>query len=152
MAKGLKVFQYIDGINDIPFPNNSNDEQIELLSYKYESQRMSPTSKITATFSYPRCLDKDWENKEIYVTYNGENYFVRQIPSSSKNNTSTLYEHNVTFYSERFILENVYLYDVDKSDNTTISALFNTTYAKCCATPFHFCSNGSFSRTIFSSN
>ena len=30
MAKGLKVFQYIDGINDIPFPNNSNDEQIEL--------------------------------------------------------------------------------------------------------------------------
>ena len=108
MAKGLKVFQYIDGINDIPFPNNSNDEQIELLSYKYESQRMSPTSKITATFSYPRCLDKDWENKEIYVTYNGENYFVRQIPSSSKNNTSTLYEHNVTFYSERFILENVY--------------------------------------------
>lgn len=120
MAKGLKVFQYIDGINDIPFPNNSNDEQIELLSYKYESQRMAPTSKITATFSYPRCLDKDWEGKEIYVTYNGENYFVRQIPSSSKNNTSTLYEHNVTFYSERFILENVYLYDVDKSDNTNV--------------------------------
>lgn len=121
MAEKLKLYQFIDGINDIPFPNNSGDEPIELLSYRYEAYRMSPTSKISATFSYPRCLDRDWENKDIYVIYNNEKYFVRVIPSSSKDNKSLMYEHEVVFYCERFILENVYLYDVDKSDNTNIT-------------------------------
>ncbi|MGM9970087.1 MAG: hypothetical protein ACI35S_06805 [Anaeroplasma sp.] len=125
MAQDLKIYEYVDGTNDLPFPNQQGDEQVSLTTYSYEAQRMSPTSKISATFSYYRCLDKDWENKDIYVIYNEEKYFVRTIPSSKKNNKSLMYEHEVVFYSERFILENVYLYDVDKSDKTKITLRCN---------------------------
>lgn len=120
MVQELRLFKYVNGINDMPFPNNeSNDEQIVITSFTYNAQRMAATPTITATVEYPRCLDNDWDNN-VYAEYNGEKYYIRQIPSSSKSNTSVMYKHDITLYSENFILENIYFTDVNKNDDTNI--------------------------------
>ena len=65
-------------------------------TYTYTAQRMGGAPSITAKLMYPRCLDKDWTRKE-YVEFNGERYYIRQIPSSTKDNTDTRYKHELTF-------------------------------------------------------
>ena len=84
-------------------------------TYTYTAQRMGGAPSITAKLMYPRCLDKDWTRKE-YVEFNGERYYIRQIPSSTKDNTDTRYKHELTFVSERDVLENIYFLDVVTSD------------------------------------
>ena len=117
MKKELLLYRYVDGINDTPFP--SAEEQISLTSFTYNAQRMAATPTITASFNYPRCLDNDWD-VNVYAEFNGERYYIRQIPSSSKDNKSVMYKHDITLYSERFVLENIYLYDVLKNDDTNV--------------------------------
>ena len=124
MVQELRLFKYVNGINDTPFPNNneSNDEQIVITSFTYNAQRMAATPTITATIEYPRCLDNDWDNN-VYATFNGEKYYIRQIPSSSKSNTSVMYKHDITLYSERFILENIYFTDIEKKTENGVDTL-----------------------------
>lgn len=117
MKKELLLYRYVDGINDTPFP--SAEEQISLTTFTYNAQRMAATPTITASFNFPRCLDDDW-GVNVYAEYNGEKYYIRQIPSSSKDNKSVMYKHDITLYSERFVLENIYLYDVLKNDDTNV--------------------------------
>ena len=123
MVQELRLCKYVNGINDMPFPNNeSDDEQIVITSFTYNAQRMAATPTITASVEYHRCLDNDWDNN-VYATFNGEKYYIRQIPSSSKSNTSVMYKHDITLYSERFILENIYFTDIEKKTENGVDTL-----------------------------
>ncbi len=117
MKKELLLYRDLGNGNIVPFP--SEEEQISLTSFTYQAQRMAATPTITASFNYPRCLDDDW-GVDVFAEYNGEKYYIRQIPSSSKDNKSVMYKHDLTLYSERFVLENIYLYDVAKNDDTNV--------------------------------
>jgi len=119
MVNELSLFRYVDGVNDTPFPNGVDDEQIVINTFTYNAQRMAATPTITASIEYPRCLDNDWDIN-VYATFNGEKYYIRQIPSSSKNNTSVMYKHDITLYSERFVLENIYFVNVDQNEDTSV--------------------------------
>ena len=110
--KSLYIMRDTDGVKGY-FPSSS--ERAVVGTYIYDAQRMGGTPTITATLMYPRCLDKEWTRKE-YVEYRGEMFYVRQTPSSSKDNTDQRYKHEITFVSEREILENVYFLDVVTSD------------------------------------
>lgn len=84
---------------------------IEISDYTYKSDRMG-SSKIEATVVFDRCLDKEWHVGKDYVTFNGENFYVQEIPSSSKDNKDVRYTHEVVFRSERELLNKVYFCDV----------------------------------------
>lgn len=82
----------------------------EIQTYTYESTRMG-MPKLKATLKYEECLDDMWTSKE-YVTFNGERYYIRHTPSSSKSNDDERYVHELEFRSERDeLLGNVYFYD-----------------------------------------
>lgn len=83
--------------------------------FTYTAQRMGSAPTITATCYYRSCLDNVWTKKE-YVTLNGEKYYVSQVPTSSKSNDNLMYQHDITFTSERLVLENTYFLDVVTSD------------------------------------
>lgn len=114
----LKLFTLVnleDGTEArVPFPNNV--EQAEISTYEYSAARMGGAPSITAKISHRFCLDKYWNEKQ-FVEFNGEKYFVRDTPSSSKNNDDSRYEHDVTFLHERFVLENVYMIDAVQKDD-----------------------------------
>ena len=122
MERELKLYRITETGAIVPFPNEVDDAQISITTFTYNAQRMAATPTITATVNYPRCLDNDWD-VNVYAEYNGEKYYIRQIPSSSKDNTSVMYRHDITLYSERFILENIYLRDVGKGDDTNVIIL-----------------------------
>lgn len=109
MEKLLKVYKYIDGISDSVFPNNS--DPIEIADFQYNAQRMGSAPSITATIWHFLCLDDLWDNK-VYVTFNGEKYYIRNTPTSSYSSDDSRYKHEVEFVSERRVLDNVYFYDV----------------------------------------
>ena len=115
----LKLFTLVkleDGTEArVPFPNN--EEQAEISTYEYSAARMGGAPSITAKISHRFCLDKYWNEKQ-FVEFNGDKYFVRDTPSSSKNNEDSRYEHDVTFLHERFVLENVYMIDAVQEDYT----------------------------------
>ena len=104
----LKLFYLVEG-NESPFIINGS--QLEIGAFTYSATRMGSAPIISATLNYPICLDDYWEDN-VYVNYRGERYFLKQIPSSSYNNESVMYKHEVEFVSERVALENVYFYDV----------------------------------------
>lgn len=115
----LKLFTLVkleDGTEArVPFPNSV--EQAEISTYEYSAARMGGAPSITAKISHRFCLDKFWNEKQ-FVEFNGEKYFVRDTPSSSKDNDDSRYEHDVTFLHERFVLENVYMIDAVQEDYT----------------------------------
>ena len=108
MKEELKIYTYIDAQTSNAFPNADN--QISIKEYTYTSQRMGTTT-LSASIMYKDCLDKIWTGNE-YVTFQGEKYFIRQTPTSSKENTDIIYKHELNFVSERIILDAVYFYDV----------------------------------------
>lgn len=98
MDKMLKIY-YGDGT---PFPNA--DLQAELYSFQYDCKRMGTAPAITATVMYPTCLDDLW-NDNVYVEFRGERYYIDLKPSSSYSNEDARYKHELTFVSERRVLE-----------------------------------------------
>ena len=111
-SKSLYIMRDTDGVKGF-FP--SSTERAVIGTFTYDAQRMGAAPTITATLMYSRCLDKEWAYNE-YVEFGSERYYVKQTPSSSKNNTDQRYKHEITFVSEREILENVYFLDVVTSD------------------------------------
>lgn len=108
MDKILKIYTYIDGENDTPFPNDN--AQIEIVNFNYSSKRMGGAPTISASIMYGECLDKLWTGKE-YVVYNGERYKLKQTPTSSKSNTDARYKHDLELVALRVVLDYVYFYD-----------------------------------------
>ena len=93
----------------VKFPNA--DAPAKLGEYTYTAQRMAGTPTLTATLNYPSCLDELWTGEE-FVEFRGEKYYIDQVPTSSKDNKSIMYKHELQFVSERIMLENVYFMDV----------------------------------------
>ncbi len=108
MEKLLKIYTYVDGVNDTPFPNA--DAQIEIFSFNYDAKRMGGAPTISASVMYKDCLDEFWTGKE-YVIYNGERYKLKQTPTSSKNNTDARYKHDLELVALRVVLDYVYFFD-----------------------------------------
>ena len=103
----LKIYNG-EGVDDALFPNSDNP--IEIGAFRYDAKRMGGAPTITATVNYPECLDNEWTDN-VYALFNGEKYFLKQTPTSSYDNTSTMYRHDIELVSERVILDDVYFFD-----------------------------------------
>lgn len=101
---------YID--TNVPFPSATN--QIVIHDFQFTAKRMGGAPTITANFTYHECLDKIWSYK-VFAIFNGERYFIKQIPTSGIANTDGRYQHSIELVSERIMLDNVYFYDVVSS-------------------------------------
>lgn len=108
---------------ETPFP--SAERQIEINSFSYTAQRMGGCPTITATAMFERCLDDDWNG--VYAKFNGEKFYVKTTPDSGKVNTDVRYEHSLTLYSERFLLDNIYFLDAVQGDETVDRYKSNST-------------------------
>lgn len=114
MEKVLKLYTFVDGgIIDTPFPNSDNP--IEIGEFRYDAKRMGGAPTITASVNYPTCLDDMWSEK-VYAEFNGEKYYLKQTPTSSRDNEDYRYKHNIELVSERSVLDNVYFFDVVVGD------------------------------------
>ena len=113
METYLKIYTYNGESGNKPFPNE--EKQIEIYDFTYDAKRMGGAPTISATVMYDTCLDNDW-NDNVFVEFNGEKYFLKNTPTSSKSNTDARYKHELNFISERVILDNVYFYDVVSAD------------------------------------
>lgn len=94
---------------------------LEIFDFTYDAVRMgnAPTVSAQGVMWY---ADKDEYGKDItledlwsqecHITFNGENFYLKQIPTSGKDNEDARYRYDIDFVSERVALENVYLYDV----------------------------------------
>lgn len=123
MEKVLKLYTYIDGVNDTPFPNSEN--QIEIFDFTYDAKRMGGTPSISCSLMYKDCLDDVWA-EQVYATFNGEKYFLKQTPTSSYSNKDARYKHEIEFVSERIILDNVYFYDVVSENQNDYKPITNS--------------------------
>lgn len=115
MEKKLILYTYVDGENDTPFPQGA-EEPIEIGAFRYDAKRMGGAPTITASVYYPSCLDDEWTDN-VYAEFNGEKYYLKQTPTSSYNNESTMYKHDLELISERSILDNVYFFDAVVGDS-----------------------------------
>ena len=93
-------------------------KNIVLRSYSCKRPRMGmPT--LTATLKHKECLNGQWSGKE-YVIFLGERYYIRDTPTSSKDNQDERYTHEIEFVSERDeLLGNVYFYDAVYNNSLT---------------------------------
>ena len=114
-AETLYIKREVDG-NTEYFPSATDAAKVG--SYTYDGKRMGGAPTITATIYYPTPLDRIW-TKDEYVELNGERYYVTSIPSSSKDNSTLLYKHEVTFTSRREVLDNTLFFDVVSEDAGT---------------------------------
>ena len=109
----LKLYTYVDGVNDTPFPNA---EEQAMFTFTYDAGRMSGAPQISATVKHRLCLDNLWNDK-VYATFRGEKYFIMNTPSSSKDNEDERYEHDIELLSEREVLNHVYFIDAVQGDS-----------------------------------
>lgn len=118
MEKALKVFK---GKEEFP-----SVEAIRLYDFTYNAKRMGAAPTITCTAKHPLCLDDDWD-ETVYVTFNGERLYLHKTPTSSYDNTESLYKYDLTFVSERIILDNVYFFDVVLNEDGDYQPVTNST-------------------------
>lgn len=116
METSLKVSTYIENNDNTPFPDEK--DQLIIRDWDYSSQRMGGIPQISCSFSYHKCLDDLWSGNE-YVEFNGEKYYFRDVPSSSKNNTDSRYNYEGVCHSERSILNSVFFTDVVTQEDDT---------------------------------
>ena len=122
MEKELKLYKLVNG-QKVLFP--SEDKPLFLDTFTYTSQRMGGTPSITASVKYERCLDEEWDG--AFAEFNGERYYVKTEPNSSKSNDDARFEHAITLYSERFVLDNTYFIDAVQEDSTIDKYKSNST-------------------------
>lgn len=124
MEKLLQLYKFVDGVNDSPFPNAT--QQAILYEFRYDAKRMGNAPTISGTLMHPLCLDNLWGNDLVYIVYNSERYFLKQTPTSSYSNEDTRYKHEVDFVSERIVLNDVYFYDVVQGDTNIDKPVSNS--------------------------
>lgn len=107
-SESLYIKRDVSGA-EVSFPLNGVPARIG--EYSYSAQRMGGTPQLAATLKYPTCLDTEWTGKE-YVEFNGERYYILNTPTSKKDNSELPYTHEITFVSERVMLEREFFYDV----------------------------------------
>lgn len=122
VEKELKLYKLVNG-QKVLFP--SEDKPLFLDTFTYTTQRMGGTPSITASVKYERCLDEEWDG--AFVEFNGERYYVKTEPNSSKSNDDARFEHAITLYSERFVLDNTYFIDAVQENSTIDKYKSNST-------------------------
>lgn len=118
----LKLYTYVDGVNDTPFPN---DKEQAMFTFTYEANRMAGSPTITAKVKHRLCLDDLWTDN-VYAMFNGVRYYIMNTPSSSKDNEDARYEHDLELMSEREILNHVYFIDAVQGDSSVDQPKSNT--------------------------
>lgn len=110
MTQGLlRIYVEDKDGNVVSFP--LNEEQAVVKDWTRTAERMAGAPSVTGTVMHRLCLDNLWTKKE-FVIIGGERYYVKQVPTSSKDTEDVRYKHDVTLVGERDILENVYFFDV----------------------------------------
>lgn len=112
MAESLKIYNYVTGVDDPYF--HDADRPILITSFTYTANRMGSV-QLTASFYHEDQLDSLWDGNQ-YVVFRGERYFVKQVPSSTKDTSSDRFKYDVTFKSERSKLDDIYFFDVVTDD------------------------------------
>lgn len=116
MEKSLKLFIDNELGEQLGFP--TEEEKIEISAFTADYKRMGNAPTITCTVKHKRCLDNDW-TYGVYTEFNGERFYLKQIPSSSFSNKDARYIHELELCSERVQLDNVFVFDV-VSPNVTV--------------------------------
>ena len=114
MDTSLKLY-YLNSSNQaVAFPSGGAS-QAELLDFTLNKTRMGSAPTITGSLEYRTCLDSEWNNghkfDDVFVEFNGEKFFLKATPSSSKSNEKDVYKHDLNFVSERIVLEHVLVVD-----------------------------------------
>lgn len=109
------------------FPTTAEGElPLEIGEFTYDAKRMGGAPTIQCTIMYQRCLDDEWTDY-VYTEFRGERYYLKQTPSSSKDNKSAMWKHECEFISERRVLDNVYFFDIVKEDEGGNKPVSNST-------------------------
>lgn len=108
MEKSLNLYIDING-KQVDFPQGK--EQIVISAFTADYKRMGNAPTITCTVKYPTCLDNEW-TYGVYTEFNGERFYLKQIPSSSFSNKDARYIHELELCSERVQLDHVFVFDV----------------------------------------
>ena len=85
---------------------------------------MGGTPTITDSFYFPRCLNDEWKRdgySEVYAEYENEKFCVTSVPSSTKDNSTQLFKHEITLVSRREILDNTLFFDAVAKDSDMFS-------------------------------
>lgn len=94
------------------FPNVEEGQlPLVVTDFTYDAKRMGGAPTIQCTIMYHKCLDDEW-SKDVYTEFRGEKYYIKQTPSSTKDNKDARWKHEVTLISERSVLDNIYFFDV----------------------------------------
>lgn len=109
-----------------PFPNADDKEEGAIHSFTYTAQRMGSAPNVTCTFKHPRCLDDEWDSN-IIIKLKNDYYYLKKTPTSSYDNTESVYKYELTFVSYMSILDNVYFFDVVTDDNGDYRPVTNGT-------------------------
>src|SRR5574344_3080821 len=120
LTESLNIYVIDKDGNKVTFPNVEG-MQPAIVDVNLNRERMAGAPTNTSTLMYPVCLDSYWTKKE-FIEIGSERYYVKQVPTSEKNIEDTRYKHEITFVSERDILENVFFFDcVTKDASSQIS-------------------------------
>lgn len=92
----------------------------ELLSFTYNAKRMGGAPTISATLHSFVELTLTTDD---YVEFNGEKYYIKHTPTSSKGNTDARYKYDLEFVSERIMLDDIYFYDTTHSTDTVSKSI-----------------------------
>lgn len=105
-------------VTDVEFPRIGHP--LELFDFTYSSTRMSTAPTITASTKWYAEEDKNdhlfynldgkW-TKECHVEFEGQKYFIKEVPTSSKDNEDARYKYDIEFVSHWQCLERVFIYD-----------------------------------------
>ena len=127
MEKKLTLYKLVtdgSGRPDRPFPLITNP--VTLNAFTYEANRMGGAPTISGTAYHSDCLDNKWDNN-VYVEFNGEKYYIKNVPTSSKSNEDERYKYEIELKSEREILDHVYFIDAVQVDSSIDKYKSNTT-------------------------
>lgn len=117
LTESLNIYVIDKDGNKVTFPNVEG-MQPAIVDVNLNRERMAGAPTNTSTLMYPVCLDSYWTKKE-FIEIGSERYYVKQVPTSEKNTEDARYKHEITFVSERDILENVFFFDCVTQDPTS---------------------------------
>lgn len=117
LTESLNIYVIDKDGNKVTFPNVEG-MQPAIVDVNLNRERMAGAPTNTSTLMYPVCLDSYWTKKE-FIEIGSERYYVKQVPTSEKNIEDARYKHEITFVSERDILENVFFFDCVTQDTSS---------------------------------
>ena len=117
LTESLNIYVIDKDGNKVTFPNVQG-MQPAIVDVNLNRERMAGAPTNTSTLMYPVCLDSYWTKKE-FIEIGSERYYVKQVPTSEKNTEDARYKHEITFVSERDILENVFFFDCVTQDTSS---------------------------------